>query len=102
VLVEVILVLVLGCVKGVERTDLSNDRIVPVRLGALHCLLEVILLPIVRIKQRRSILSADVCPLAVEGGWVVDQEEQVKNNLFWDDRFVKGDGNNLCMASLAG
>lgn len=99
-LIEVILMLVFGWVKLLERLKHRYDVIPPVAFGALQRGHKVGFLGLVGIGQCRPILSTLVGLLPIKGRWVMNQKKEVKDDLFWDDRLVKSNLDCLGVASL--
>ena len=94
----------LGGIERRERLELRHDRLIPqllrLKLGD-HALCRGLLLGTV-IEDRRAILRADVGALAVEGGRVVDREEDVEQVFERDDLGIERDLYDLGVAGGSG
>src|SRR5436190_20423447 len=104
ILAQVVLVVGLGAVPGGGGLDGCRDRAAPLARGAdarddATC--GLLLLGRLR-KDRRAVLGADVVPLAVERGRIVQAEEPVLEQILVAQyRWVEGDAHRLGVAGLA-
>ena len=79
ILLKIFLVVIFGDVKPVEGGHLGDDRGIP-NPGCSDLpddFFGHFLLLLVVIKNRRAVLCADIIPLAVEGGRVVNRKEDL-------------------------
>lgn len=98
---EIILMLRFGWIVVDEWCDFSDDRIIPVSLGTVAGGFEEGLLCVGLIQHARTVLRANISTLAVEGGGVMDEEENIDQCLRWQDRLVELHLHNLGVAGSA-
>jgi hypothetical protein len=100
ILFEVVLVILLCPVKGLERNDFGGDRLAEfylLRLLGGHG--EPLLLRSF-VEDDRAILRADVGALLVEGGRIMDVPKNIEQLLIGDFRRVVGDPDDFGVAGL--
>ncbi len=97
---EVLLVIIFSRIEGLERRKLGDDGVGKKLFGGKlrNDIFSLSLLLSGSIENSRAVLGAHICALAVEGGRVVDGEEDVQDIVEGDDRGVEGDTNHLGMA----
>ena len=100
----VVLMVILGGVEGLERQYLGDDGIIPevLRLEVTDDFQRGGLLPGQCGEDGGAVLGANVTALAVEGGGVVDGEEDVQEDSVGDMSGVKGDAHDLGVTGVPG
>ena len=97
---EVLLVVIFSRIEGLERRKLCDDGVEEELFGGKlrDNFFRLSLLLGGGVEDCRAVLSAHIRALTVEGGRVVDGEEDVQDVAEGDDRRVKRDTNHLGMA----
>ncbi len=104
VVLEVLLVVLLRRVEGGQRGDLGDDGVLPQPLlgqGGDGLARDTLLLGRVE-EDGGAVLGADVGALAVEGGGIVDREEDLKDVFEGDAGGIEGELDDLGVARGAG
>jgi len=97
-------VVVFGGVEGFEGDDFGDDGVGPQVLGfqVLDSFFGDGFLLLGVVEDGGAVLGADVVALAVEGGGVVDGEEDVQEDSVGDMSGVKGDAHDLGVTGVPG
>lgn len=69
--------------------------------STLNCGYKVFLLIIVDIKGSRAVLRSDVGTLLIKRGGVVNEEENIKNDIFGDNFFIEPDPHGFGVSGCA-
>jgi len=92
-----------GRVKDAGRNDFGDDRSAPLprRLDFRDLGQGRLVLSVVMRKNRRTILAADVMPLAIGCSRIVDREEYLEQLLIGNQGRIKMDSQRFCVPTLA-
>jgi len=102
VLGEIIAMIGLCGIKGLQLCDFRNDGIVPQFSHGSHYLLSRVSLGRVFIEDHGTVLASDIGPLPIQRCGVMGAEKDLQELLVTDNTPIIGDLHHLGMTRLAG